>query len=78
MNMPSRIHFGKRSPAGRFCYMVELVASASMRGGEAVGDRVASLAQIPGVVGAGITSYAGGSAGHDPIRVADGRAGAAG
>ena len=30
------------------------------------------LAQIPGVVAAGITSYAGGSAGHDPIRVADG------
>ena len=32
----------------------------------------AGLAQIPEVVGAGITSYAGGSAGHDPIRVAEG------
>ncbi len=32
----------------------------------------AGIAQIPEVVGAGITSYAGGSAGHDPIKVAAG------
>jgi methylenetetrahydrofolate reductase (NADPH) len=54
--------------AGRFCYMVELVASQLTR--EAKLLQVASeLAQIPQVVGAGITSYAGGAMGHDPIRV---------
>jgi len=52
----------------RFCYVVELVASQLTR--EAKLLEVASrLAQVPGVVGAGITSYAGGSMGHDPIRV---------
>jgi methylenetetrahydrofolate reductase (NADPH) len=56
---------------GRFCYMVELVASASMAESK-LWEMAASLAQIPEVVGAGITSYAGGSAGHDPIRVAEG------
>jgi methylenetetrahydrofolate reductase (NADPH) len=54
---------------GGFCYMVELVASGLTR--EAKLLQVASeLAQVPGLVGAGITSYAGGAIGHDPIRVA--------
>jgi methylenetetrahydrofolate reductase (NADPH) len=57
--------------SGRFCYMVELVASASMAESK-LWEMASSLAQIPEVVGAGITSYAGGSAGHDPIRVAEG------
>src|SRR6202522_3104666 len=57
--------------SGRFCYMVEMVASASMTE-ERLGEIAAGIAQIPEVVGAGITSYAGGSAGHDPIRVAEG------
>jgi methylenetetrahydrofolate reductase (NADPH) len=53
---------------GRFCYMVELVASALTR--EAKLMHVASeLAQIPNVVAGSITSYAGGAMGHDPIRV---------
>ncbi len=44
---------------GRFCYMVEMVASASMA--EAKLWEIASgIAQIPEVVAAGITSYAGG------------------
>jgi methylenetetrahydrofolate reductase (NADPH) len=52
----------------QFCYVVELVASQLTR--EAKLLQVASeLAQIPQVVGAGITSYAGGAMGHDPIRV---------
>ncbi|HXP88491.1 MAG TPA: methylenetetrahydrofolate reductase C-terminal domain-containing protein [Bryobacteraceae bacterium] len=52
----------------QFCYMVELVASRLTR--EATLLQVASqLAQIPGVVAGGITSYAGGGLGHDPIRV---------
>ena len=54
--------------AGRFSYMVELVASQLSR--EAKLFQTASdLARVPGLIGAGITSYAGGSLGHDPIRV---------
>jgi methylenetetrahydrofolate reductase (NADPH) len=55
--------------SGRFCYMVEMVASASMTE-EKLGETAAGIAGIPEVVGAGITSWAGGSAGHDPVRVA--------
>ena len=55
--------------AGRFSYMVEMVASASMAE-EKLGEIAAGIAGIPEVVGAGITSLAGGSAGHDPVRVA--------
>jgi methylenetetrahydrofolate reductase (NADPH) len=54
--------------AGRFCYVVELVASRLTR--EARLLEVASqLAQVPGVVAGSITSYAGGAMGRDPIRV---------
>src|SRR5262249_58733162 len=53
---------------GRFCYVVELVATALRR--EAQLLEVASrLASVPGVVAGSITSYAGGAMGHDPIRV---------
>ncbi len=53
---------------GRFCYVVELVASALRR--EAQVLEVASrLAGVPDVVAGSITSYAGGALGHDPIRV---------
>lgn len=55
--------------SGRFCYMVELVASASMTE-EKLGDIAAGIAGLPEVAGAGVTSWAGGSAGHDPVRVA--------
>src|SRR3984885_14475888 len=56
---------------GRFCYMVELVASRLAR--EAKLLHVASeLAQVPNVVAGSITSYAGGAMGHDPIRVGTG------
>ena len=54
--------------SGRFCYVVELVASRLTR--EAKLLEVASqLATVPGVVAGSITSYAGGAMGHDPIRV---------
>ncbi len=54
--------------AGRFCYVVELVASRLTR--EARLLEVASeLAKVPGVVAGSITSYAGGALGHDPVRV---------
>jgi len=53
---------------GKFCYVVELVASRLTR--EAKLLEVASqLATLPGVVAGSITSYAGGAMGHDPIRV---------
>lgn len=54
--------------AGKFCYVVELVASRLTR--EARLLEVASqLAQVPGVVAGSITSYAGGAMGRDPVRV---------
>ena len=54
--------------AGRFCHVIEIVASRISR--EARLLEVASqLAVIPGVVAGSITSYAGGSAGQDPVRV---------
>jgi methylenetetrahydrofolate reductase (NADPH) len=54
---------------GRFCYLVELVASRLSR--EARLLEVASgLAAVPGVVAGSITSYAGGAPGHDPLRIA--------
>ncbi len=54
--------------AGRFCHVVEIVASRISR--EARLLEVASqLATTPGVVAGSITSYAGGSAGQDPVRV---------
>jgi methylenetetrahydrofolate reductase (NADPH) len=66
--MPSVNPVREALSSGRFCYMVELVASALSR--EAKLMHVASeLAQIPNVVAGSITSYAGGAMGHDPIRV---------
>jgi methylenetetrahydrofolate reductase (NADPH) len=54
--------------AGQFCHVVEIVASRISR--EARLLEVASqLAVTPGVVAGSITSYAGGSAGQDPVRV---------
>jgi methylenetetrahydrofolate reductase (NADPH) len=54
--------------AGRFCHVVEIVASRISR--EARLLEVASqLAMTPGVIAGGVTSYAGGSAGQDPVRV---------
>ena len=54
--------------AGRFCYVVELVASRLTREAKLL-DVASKLAQVPGVVAGSVTSYAGGAMGHDPIRV---------
>jgi len=54
----------------RFVYFVELVASAKTTE-DKLAEMAAQLAQVPGLIAAGITSYAGGSAGHDPIRVGE-------
>lgn len=55
--------------SGRFCYMVELVASARLTEDKLV-EMAAALAKVPGMAAAGVTSWAGGNAGHDPIRIA--------
>src|SRR5215469_5058281 len=52
----------------KFSYMVELVASRLTREAK-VFETASRLAQVPEVVAASITSYAGGSLGHDPIRI---------
>src|SRR5580692_2096594 len=57
--------------SGRFSYIVELVASAKTPEAK-IFQSGSDLARIPGVVAAGVTSYAGGSAGHDPIRIGTG------
>src|SRR4029077_6707441 len=54
---------------GRFCYVVELVASALTREARLL-EAASGLARIPAVVAGSITSYAGGAMGHDPLRVA--------
>ena len=54
--------------SGKFCYVVELVASRLTREAKLL-DVASQLAQVPGVVAGSITSYAGGAMGHDPIRV---------
>src|SRR5579864_8842881 len=66
--MPSPNPLRESLTSGKFCYVVELVASRLKR--EALLLDVASqLARVPGVVAGSITSYAGGALGHDPIRV---------
>jgi methylenetetrahydrofolate reductase (NADPH) len=55
--------------AGRFSYVVELVASALTREAQLL-ETASSLARLPEVVAGSITSYAGGALGHDPLRVA--------
>ncbi len=55
--------------AGRFCYVVELVASALTREAQLL-ETASSLARLPEVAAGSITSYAGGGMGHDPLRVA--------
>lgn len=54
--------------SGRFCHMVELVASRSMREARLL-QSASDIANIPEVVAGSVTSYAGGAIGHEPIRV---------
>jgi methylenetetrahydrofolate reductase (NADPH) len=53
----------------RFCYVVELVASALKREAQVL-EIGARLAMVPEVVAGSVTSYAGGRFGQDPVRVA--------
>ncbi len=57
--------------AGRFCHMVELVASARTTE-EKLLEICSNLAGLDMIDAAGITSYAGGASGHDPVRTAIG------
>lgn len=57
--------------AERFFYMVELVASAKQPESK-VFEAAAELTRVPGIVAGSVTSYAGGSAGHDPVRIGAG------
>lgn len=54
--------------AGRFCYLVELVASRIAREARLL-EIASGLAHVPGVVAGSVTSYAGGAPGHDPLRI---------
>ena len=54
--------------AGRFCYVVELVASALKREAQVL-EIGSNLATVPQIVAGSITSYAGGGFGQDSVRV---------
>src|SRR6202012_2466849 len=54
--------------SGKFCYVVELVATRLKREALLL-DLASQLARVPGGVAGSITSYGGGALGHDPIRV---------
>jgi methylenetetrahydrofolate reductase (NADPH) len=56
---------------GTFGYMIELVASGKTTESNLL-DIASQLAQVPEILAGGITSYAGGGTGHDPIRVGAG------
>ena len=55
--------------AGRFCYIVELIASRLTREARLL-EVASALARLPDVAAGSVTSYAGGWVGHDPLRVA--------
>jgi len=56
-----------------FCYMAELVASATKKEEEVL-EVAAKMGAVPQIAAIGVTSYAGGATGHDPVRIAAGLA----
>src|SRR5271170_3434648 len=66
--MPAANPLREALTAGKFCYVVELVASRLTREAQLL-EVASQLAMVPGAVAGSITSYAGGAMGHDPIRV---------
>lgn len=66
--MPSSNPLREALAAGRFCYLVELVASRIAREARLL-EIATGLARVPGVVAGSVTSYAGGAPGHDPLRI---------
>jgi methylenetetrahydrofolate reductase (NADPH) len=69
--MPSPNPVREALASGRFFYLVELVASAKQPESK-VFEAAADLTKVPGLVAGSVTSYAGGSVGHDPIRISAG------
>jgi methylenetetrahydrofolate reductase (NADPH) len=67
--VPSSNPLREALAAGRFCYLVELVASRLAREARLL-EIASGLARVPGVVAGSVTSYAGGAPGHDPLRIA--------
>ena len=62
-------HLADALNSRRFCYVVELVASALKREAQVL-EIGARLATVPEIVAGSVTSYAGGRFGQDPVRVA--------
>ena len=54
--------------SGRFCFVVELVASATTPEARVL-EGAADLARVPGVVAGSVSSYGDGAMGRDPVRV---------
>ena len=54
--------------SGKFFYMVEMVASANAREAQLM-ETASAIAGVSEIAAGSITSYAGGSAGHDPVRI---------
>ena len=61
----------ERLQSREFCYMAELVASATKREEEVL-EVAAKMGAVPQIAAIGVTSYAGGASGHDPVRIAAG------
>ena len=61
----------ERLESREFVYMAELVASATKREEEVL-EVAARMGAVPQIAAIGVTSYAGGATGHDPVRIAAG------
>src|SRR5271154_2807463 len=65
--MPAGNPLRETLTAGKFCYVIELVASRLTREARLL-EVASNVAQVPGVVAGSITSYAGGAMGRGPSR----------
>ena len=54
--------------SGKFFYMVEMVASGTAREAQVL-QAASEIAMVPEITAGSVTSYAGGSSGHDPVRM---------
>src|SRR5688500_9179391 len=63
----------ERLQSHEFCYMAELVASATKTEDEVL-QVAAKMGAVPQIAASGVPSYAGGATGHDPVRIAAGLA----
>src|SRR6185295_14345800 len=63
----------ERLQSRQVVYMAELVASATKKEEEVL-EVAARMGAVPQIAAIGVTSYAGGATGHDPVRIAAGLA----